>query len=62
MHALPVQVFMGFFTVFAFVLYPNHHLIHPHQLADSFATVSSAGTVLPDTTFGQAMIDGHNDP
>jgi hypothetical protein len=26
--------------VFAFVLYPNHHVIHPHELADSLAKVS----------------------
>lgn len=35
-----VAVFMGFFCLFAFVLYPNHHLIHPHAMADSLAKVS----------------------
>lgn len=34
-----VTIFMGFFVLFAYVLYPNHHVLHPHQLADSLTQV-----------------------
>ena len=34
-----VAIFMAFFVVFAFALYPNHHTIHPHALADQLAQV-----------------------
>ena len=37
-----VSVFMAFFVIFAFVLYPNHQAIHPHQLCDSLTEVGPA--------------------
>ncbi|GAX74906.1 hypothetical protein CEUSTIGMA_g2352.t1 [Chlamydomonas eustigma] len=38
-----VTIFMAFFAVFAFVLYPNHDLLHPHQFADSLEGKVPAG-------------------
>jgi AAA family ATP:ADP antiporter len=34
-----VVIFMAFFAVFAFVLYPSHELIHPHRWAESLEGV-----------------------
>lgn len=35
-----ILIFMAFFGLFAFVLYPFHHVLHPHALADRMAEVS----------------------
>ena len=35
-------VFMGFFTLFAFVLYPNHEMLHPAGMAAGLAQVNNA--------------------
>ncbi|MDX8431030.1 MAG: Npt1/Npt2 family nucleotide transporter [Candidatus Algichlamydia australiensis] len=33
-----VSIFLGFFALFAFAIYPNIHALHPHGFCDSLAT------------------------
>jgi len=35
------MIFMSFFAFFAFFMYPNHHTLHPHDVADALAEVRS---------------------
>ncbi|NGX54713.1 MAG: ADP,ATP carrier protein 1 [Chlamydiae bacterium] len=38
-----VAIFLGFFALFTFVIFPIRDLLHPHQLADHLQTVLPAG-------------------
>jgi len=38
-----VAVFMSFFAAFAFIMYPNHELLHPHGAADALSQILPNG-------------------
>jgi ATP:ADP antiporter, AAA family len=40
---LMMAIFLGFFLLFAFVLYPLHSYLHPHQLADRLQVALPSG-------------------
>lgn len=47
-----ISIFLGFFLVFGFFLYPNHGVLHPHELADRMTTVRVLAGALSDSCGG----------
>eukprot|EP00967_Tisochrysis_lutea_P092869 scaffold134012_cov18-Tisochrysis_lutea.AAC.1 len=51
-----VAVFMSFFAAFAFIMYPNHELLHPHGAADALSQVGTGSARCNNLVTGRFRI------